>query len=62
MKCLRWLADFRSGNFNVQDTPHTGRPTTTDDDKMKVLMETNRCMTTARMLQRIEGNSSQHTH
>ena len=45
-QCQRWFARFRSGNFNVQVVLHTGRPTTTDDDKIKALIETNRRMTT----------------
>ena len=33
-QCKRSFARFRFTNSNVQDAPHTGRPTTTDDDKI----------------------------
>ncbi|XP_066137443.1 histone-lysine N-methyltransferase SETMAR-like [Euwallacea fornicatus] len=45
-QCQRWFSRFRSGNFNVQDAPHTGRPITIDDDKIKALVEANRRTTT----------------
>ena len=45
-RCQCWFAHFRSGNFNVQDALHTGCSTTTDDDKIKALIETNQSMTT----------------
>ena len=41
-QCQRWFARFRSENINVQDAPYTDCPTTTDDDKIRMLIETNR--------------------
>lgn len=35
---------MRSGNCNVQGAPYTGRPVSTDGDKIKALIETDRRM------------------
>lgn len=45
---------FTSGNFNVQDAPLTSRLTTTDDDKIKALIETNRHMTTREIGEKLD--------
>ena len=44
-QCQCCFSHFRSGNFNVQDATHTGLPTTTDDDKIKEVIETYKRMT-----------------
>ena len=41
-QCQNWFARFRSGNFNLKDAPCSGRPTEVDDDKIKVMIESNR--------------------
>ena len=57
-QCQRWFDRFRSGNFNVQDVPHTGRPTTTDDDKIKPLIEINRSVTTREIVEKLDASYS----
>ncbi|XP_066152028.1 histone-lysine N-methyltransferase SETMAR-like [Euwallacea fornicatus] len=49
-QCQHWFARFGSGNFNVQGASHTGRPITIDNDKIKALVEANRCMTSRKKL------------
>lgn len=52
--CQKWFARFRRGDFLVQDAPRRGRPVEVDDDKVKVLVDTNPHYTTreiARILQ-----------
>lgn len=44
-QCQRWFVRFRSDNFNVQDAAHTVRAIAAGDGKIKVLIETNRRMT-----------------
>ena len=39
-------ARFRSGDFDRKDAPRSGRPTEVDDDKIKAMIEHNRCSTT----------------
>ncbi|GFY33940.1 histone-lysine N-methyltransferase SETMAR [Trichonephila clavipes] len=31
-QCQNWFAKFRSGNFDVEDAPHSGRPVEADED------------------------------
>ncbi|EPB66013.1 hypothetical protein ANCCEY_14900, partial [Ancylostoma ceylanicum] len=64
-ECQRqhWFTRLLSGNFNVQDTPHTGHPTTTDDNKIKRLVETNRRMTTREIAEKFDiPNSTVYLH
>ena len=41
-QCQNWFAHFRSGDFDLKDAPHSGRPTQVDDDKIKAMIENNR--------------------
>ena len=41
-KCQNWFAKFRSGNFNVEDAPRSGRSVEADEDTIKTLIDTNR--------------------
>ncbi|XP_076247803.1 histone-lysine N-methyltransferase SETMAR [Calliopsis andreniformis] len=45
-QCQRWFKKFRAGDFNLSDTPRSGRPTEVDDDKIKALIESNQRYTT----------------
>ena len=38
----------------MQDSPHASCPTTTNDDKIKVLIETNRCMRTQEIAEKFD--------
>ena len=44
--CQNWFAKFRSGNFDVEDAPHFGRPVEADEDTIKALIDSNRRITT----------------
>lgn len=52
------FARFRSGNFIMEGAPHTGRTITTDNNKMKALIETSRRVTTRRMAEKPDLSSS----
>ncbi|GFW12819.1 histone-lysine N-methyltransferase SETMAR [Trichonephila clavipes] len=41
-QCQNWFANFRSGNFDVEDAPHSGRPVAADKDATKTLVDANR--------------------
>ena len=45
-QCQNWFARFRSGDFHPKDAPRSGHPTEIDDDKIKAMIENNRCSTT----------------
>ena len=53
-QCQRWFTHFRFGNFNMQNAPHIGRPTTTDDDKIKALSKTYRRMKTREIAEKLD--------
>lgn len=38
-KCQRWFSKFRFGNFDLSDSPRTGRPTTLGNDILRAEME-----------------------
>ncbi|EYC13691.1 hypothetical protein Y032_0043g868 [Ancylostoma ceylanicum] len=62
-QCQRWFPHLRSWSFNVQDAPHNGRPATTDDDKIKALIETNRHITTQEIAEKLDiSNSTAYLH
>ena len=41
-QCQNWLACFRSGNFNVKDEPHPGRPIIEKVDEILQKIEVDR--------------------
>ncbi|GFU25822.1 histone-lysine N-methyltransferase SETMAR [Trichonephila clavipes] len=45
-----WFAKFRSGNFDVEDAPRSGRPVEADKDAIKALVDANQRITTQRNL------------
>lgn len=40
-QCQNWFAKFPSGNFDVVDASHSGRPFKTDKGKIKALINNN---------------------
>ena len=42
----KWFAKFKANNFNLEDAPRSGRPSTIDDDQIMALIETNSHYTT----------------
>ncbi|GFX39873.1 mariner transposase [Trichonephila clavipes] len=51
-QCQNWFAKFRSGNFDVEDAPRSGRPVEADKDAIKALVDANRRITTQINLRR----------
>ena len=45
-QCQNCFVRFRSGDFDLKDAPHSGRPTEVDDHKIKAMIENNRRSTT----------------
>lgn len=44
-KCQRWFSKFRSGSFNLSDSYRSGRPTSLDNNMLRVEVEANPCQT-----------------
>ncbi|GFW45806.1 histone-lysine N-methyltransferase SETMAR [Trichonephila clavipes] len=62
-QCQNWFAKFRSGNFDVEDAPHSGRPVEADKDAIKALVDTNRRITTREIGLRLNlSNSAVYDH
>ena len=46
--CRKWFAQFCAGDFSLDDTPRSGRPTEVDSDQIETLIENNQRYTTLR--------------
>ncbi|XP_052822739.1 histone-lysine N-methyltransferase SETMAR-like [Octopus bimaculoides] len=59
----RWLAKFRRGEFSLKDDNHCGKPSTLDDDILKVTIEENSNITTRELAEKLEvSKSTLHEH
>ena len=47
--CQKWLANFRAGDFSLDDAPQPGRPVEVDSDQIETLIENNQHYTTQEM-------------
>ncbi|GFT57266.1 histone-lysine N-methyltransferase SETMAR [Trichonephila clavipes] len=62
-QCQNWFAKFRSGNFDVEDAPRSGRPIEADKDAIKALVDANRRITTREIGLRLNlSNSTVYDH
>ena len=48
-QCQNWFSKFRSDNFDLEDAPRSGRHIKADGDKMKVLVDADRHITTQKI-------------
>lgn len=51
--CQNWFARFRSGDFNLDDAPRSGRPSEVNDDELLALVENDRHLTTDEIGERL---------
>ncbi|CAK9826900.1 Histone-lysine N-methyltransferase SETMAR [Anthophora retusa] len=62
-QCQNWFAKFRSGNFDIEDAPRSGRPVEADKDTIKALVDANRRITTREVGERLNlSNSTVYAH
>ncbi|GFX12224.1 histone-lysine N-methyltransferase SETMAR [Trichonephila clavipes] len=62
-QCQNWFAKFRSGNFDVEDAPRSGRLVEADKDAIKALVDANRRITTREIGLRLNlSNSTVYDH
>ncbi|CAK9827579.1 Histone-lysine N-methyltransferase SETMAR [Anthophora retusa] len=62
-QCQNWFAKFRSGNFDAEDAPRSGRSVEADKDTIKALIDANRRITTREIAERLNlSNSTVHDH
>ena len=41
----KWFAKFKNGNFDIDDTPRSGRPSEFDKDHLQALLKEESCQT-----------------
>lgn len=59
----KWFAKFRAGDFNLKDQERTGRPSITDDDQLKTLIENNPRYTTRELAEILKiSKTTVHEH
>lgn len=52
--CDRWFARFRSGDFDLNDSARSGRPTSADDDQILAAVRSDRHLTTREIAERFD--------
>ena len=54
----KWFGRFRNGDFNLEDQPRSGRPSSTDDDAVSNLVQENPRITTEQIAERLNIDNS----
>ena len=55
----KWFAKFKNGNFDIDDTPHSERPSEFDEDHLKALLKEESCQTSCELAKKM--NCDQNT-
>ena len=53
-QCQNWCVSFRSGDFDLNDVPCSGRSNEVDDDKIKAMIENNRRSTAREIAEKLK--------
>ena len=49
----KWFAKFKNGNFDIDDTPRSGRPSEFDEDHLKALLKEESLQTSRELAEKI---------
>ena len=49
----KWFAKFKNGNFDMDNTPHSGRPSKFDEDHLKALLKEESCQTSRKLAEKM---------
>ena len=49
----KWFAKFKNGTFDIDDTPHSGRPSEFDEDHLKALLKEESRQTSCELAEKI---------
>ena len=52
----KWFVKFKNGNFDIDDTPHSGRPSEFDEDHLKALLKEESYQTSRELAKKINCN------
>ena len=61
----KWFAKFKNGNFDINDTPYSGRPSEFDKDHLKALWKEESCQASRELAEKINCDQkmiSNHLH
>ena len=53
----RWFSKFRDGNFSLEDTPRSGRPTEFDEDHLEMLVKQDGKQTCRELAKTMDSNA-----
>ena len=49
----KWFTKFKNGNFDIDNTPRSGRPSDFDEDYLKALLKEESCQTNRELAEKI---------
>ena len=49
----KWFAKFKNGNFDIDDTSRSGRPSEFDEDHIKELLKKESCQTSRELAEKM---------
>ena len=52
----KWFAKFKNGNFDIDNTPCSGRPSEFDEDHLKALLKEESCQTSCELAEKMNCN------
>ena len=52
----KWFAKFKNGNFDIDDMPHSRRPSGFDEDHLKALLKEKGCQRSCELAEKINCN------
>ena len=52
----KWFAKLKNGNFDINDTPHSRRPSEFDEDHLKALLKKESHQTSRELVEKINCN------
>ena len=52
----KWLAKFKNGNFDINNMPHSGRPSEFDKDHLKALLKEESHQTSCALAEKLNCN------
>ena len=50
----KWFAKFKNGDFNLEDTPRSGRPSEFDENRLKALLKEDGRQTTCGLAEKMD--------
>ena len=55
-RARKWFAKFKNGDFDIDNTPHSRRPSEFDEDHLKALSKKESCQTSRELAEKMNCN------